>query len=229
MQPKVLQELTFETSGYLIFMRGALGATIVVSLDDYCRVRGVPKKAGGEDFYLLNKLAKLKGVSVPDAPIVTVRGRPSARVPFGTGPAIIEMQKSKNILDSYGYYHPQSFIVLGKLLGVVNDSATLHRTDESVSAIDSYVRSEEMLFKVLRSLAYERFIAHCFKQKLTGEHLKRAFHEWFDAFATRRFIHSYCGMVYPDATLMNLDAQLSDLSEALQARRTKILARWGQC
>ena len=36
-----------------------LGSCLAVKADAYAQVRGFPKRAGAEDFYLLNKLAKL--------------------------------------------------------------------------------------------------------------------------------------------------------------------------
>jgi len=206
----------------------SLGATMVVDMSAYCRVRGVPKKAGGEDFYLLNKLAKLNGVLVPVSPVVSIKGRPSSRVPFGTGPAIIAMQKSDHLISSYRFYHPDSFKVLGKLLRVVDNSAAQNDV-QGLELLDDFIRSDEHLFDVLSNLGYERFITHCSTQKILGEKLKRAFHEWFDAFATRRFIHTYCDTVFSDVSLSALDNGLCTLSDALQGRRTRILARWGQC
>ena len=39
-----------------------LGSCLAAQADAYCKVRGFPRRAGGEDFYLLNKLAKLGAV-----------------------------------------------------------------------------------------------------------------------------------------------------------------------
>ena len=37
-----------------------IGSTMAVSANHYAKVRGFPKREAGEDFYLLNKLAKVK-------------------------------------------------------------------------------------------------------------------------------------------------------------------------
>ena len=40
-----------------------LGSCLAVKADAYAQVRGFPKRAGAEDFYLLNKLAKLGAIA----------------------------------------------------------------------------------------------------------------------------------------------------------------------
>lgn len=66
----------------------ALGSAMAFPLWAYRRVGGITPLQGGEDFYLMQKFAKTGHLllSCPDA--VRPQGRPSARVPFGTGPAI---------------------------------------------------------------------------------------------------------------------------------------------
>ncbi len=41
----------------------SLGSCIAISADAYAKVRGFPRRAAGEDFYLLNKLAKVGAVT----------------------------------------------------------------------------------------------------------------------------------------------------------------------
>src|SRR5690606_34714388 len=54
----------------------------------HAAARGFPRRAAGEDFHLLRKLAKLGPIEVPAVPPVRVRSRRSDRVPFGTGPSV---------------------------------------------------------------------------------------------------------------------------------------------
>ena len=66
----------------------SIGSTIACHFEGYVKVRGMPCRSGGEDFYLLNKLAKVGNVvSLKGNPIL-LSGRVSPRVPFGTGPAL---------------------------------------------------------------------------------------------------------------------------------------------
>ncbi len=71
------------------YARHTLGSCLAVTFKGYASVRGFPKRAGGEDFYLLNKLAKTGPVArlagdcirtrIPRIPARTVRYRPRGR------------------------------------------------------------------------------------------------------------------------------------------------------
>ena len=59
----------------------ALGSTLAVTAPAYCQVRGFPQRNAAEDFYLLNKLAKIGEVRYPTGTAVNLRARLSHRVP----------------------------------------------------------------------------------------------------------------------------------------------------
>src|SRR5260370_15593309 len=65
-----------------------LGSTVAVHTLAYAKVRGFPRRAAGEDFYLLNKLAKVGSIAQLDGAPLIIRGRRSHRLPFGTGAAL---------------------------------------------------------------------------------------------------------------------------------------------
>jgi len=68
-----------------------IGSAIAISATHYAQVRGFPKRSGGEDFYLLNKLAKTGRIKNLQDPVIIIEARQSDRVPFGTGPAISQL------------------------------------------------------------------------------------------------------------------------------------------
>lgn len=63
-----------------------IGSLMTISFEAYAKVRGFPKRMAAEDFYMLNKLAKI-GPVITGGGKVTLIARPSNRVPFGTGAA----------------------------------------------------------------------------------------------------------------------------------------------
>jgi len=65
-----------------------LGSAFAVHARDYQRAGGMRRRAGGEDFYFLEALRKVGRVGLVPEATVYPSGRPSARVPFGTGPAV---------------------------------------------------------------------------------------------------------------------------------------------
>ena len=84
----------------------ALGSAMAFPLWAYLKVGGITPLQGGEDFYLMQKLAKC-GIVELTGGMVYPQGRVSHRVPFGTGPAValtIEEQSVK-----YPFYSKHGF------------------------------------------------------------------------------------------------------------------------
>lgn len=81
-----------------------VGSTIAVHAEAYAKVRGMPKRAAGEDFHFLNKLAKVGPVHGLAGEPLILSSRISTRVPFGTGRA---MTQATNAFAPC--YHPDAF------------------------------------------------------------------------------------------------------------------------
>ncbi len=89
----------------------ALGSAFMVNARHYQRAGGMRRRTGGEDFYFLQALRKVGMIGVvPDA-LVYPSGRPSERVPFGTGPAVRKLAAGERM----GFYHPGCFAELARL------------------------------------------------------------------------------------------------------------------
>ncbi|MEM6791724.1 MAG: hypothetical protein AAF715_29670 [Myxococcota bacterium] len=82
-----------------------LGSTMAIEADHYAAVRGVPRRRGGEDFYLANKLRKLGPVVTPGTAPIRLQARRSRRVPFGTGPAVARLVATEEL----AVVHPNGF------------------------------------------------------------------------------------------------------------------------
>lgn len=204
----------------------ALGSTMCINIDDYCKVRGVPKRPAGEDFYLLNKLAKINGVVSLTKPELAIQGRDSQRVPFGTGPALRKIAQYGSALEGYRYYHPQSFKELGSLLFVLDNSAALLDSEAFVRSVEQGLLEYPVLMRVLASLDFELFLAHCRKQRLSGIKAYRAFHDWFDAFLTLKFIHACRDDFYSDVPMSDLLAHGAFFSASLLEQYERIQSNW---
>lgn len=101
----------------------ALGSAMAFTAKSYARVGGMSPLQGGEDFYLMQKFAKKgsisnvlvpgngwKSVPNPDysfSGMVFPQGRPSDRVPFGTGPAV--SLRMAELESKYPFYAPSAF------------------------------------------------------------------------------------------------------------------------
>jgi len=93
-----------------------VGSTIVCDAESYINVGGMNKRKAGEDFYFLEKLAKIDEIHKLDGATVFPSARISSRVPFGTG------QRVKRFTDQaqneYLLYNSESFEILKNWLEI---------------------------------------------------------------------------------------------------------------
>ncbi len=89
-----------------------LGSCLAVSFEGYAQVRGFPKRSGGEDFHLLNKLAKTGPVIRLAGDCIELASRHSQRAPFGTGAAVARISNAGMPLTLPLFYHPACFAAL---------------------------------------------------------------------------------------------------------------------
>lgn len=185
-----------------------IGSLIVVTPSAYAAVRGIPKRSGAEDFYFLNKLAKVGAVLKLKEPSLTIAGRPSQRVPFGTGPAITKINDMDDPLTEYRFYNPKCFAALKILLSIIAQAGqTIASTELLFSKIRDMMSEEEStaVIDALIAMKIEKQYKHL-SQKQDSESFKRAFHTWFDAFVTLRFIHLLRDAIYPNVCYADVQA-----------------------
>ena len=198
-----------------------VGSAIAVTPEAYAQVHGMPKRSGGEDFYFLNKLAKIGQVCTLDGPFLEVAGRPSTRVPFGTGPALVEIASLASPVQDYCFYHPMAFTHLDTLLTA---AGTYEHHAENPGHLFALLPEEHraIIEGVLVSLGFERFWRHQVQQG-RSQSFARLFHTWFDGFRTLKFIHGMRDQGYPDLTLSQLRDYQGLLSPDLVARIEALL------
>lgn len=177
-----------------------LGSTLVLHAQAYAAVRGYPRRSAAEDFYILNKIAKVAGVTYRDDLTIKLRARISTRVPFGTGPALAKIcdilhfeRNSENesalVGQTYQSYHPASFDLLSTALRYLDEVANNNATDHpKVTAI-----LETLGFAQISSILVDKYP--------TAVRRRQILHQWFDAGKTLRFIHQ-ARRYYPDQPLM---------------------------
>ena len=200
-----------------------IGSLIAVSSVAYAQVRGMPKRAGAEDFYLLNKLAKLGKIESLSEPLIRLSGRPSQRVPFGTGPALVKINSQYEKEVCFSVYHPRIFVVLGFVLSSVSEIEH-SSAEEDILLSQLTVKLSDKIEKqcvenILSDLGWSKQAAHLQKLK-TAEAIQKAFHVWFDAFITLRFIHELRDSLYPNIDLTELPRLLAEMPNAEIIRGT---------
>jgi hypothetical protein len=183
--------LQHANSPYAFF---TIGSILAFKAESYVKVRGFPKRSAGEDFYLLNKLAKLGHVEFLEEVTVELEARVSLRVPFGTGPAvqkIIELHANK---QDYCYYDPQVFHQLKLTL------AAFSQLWQQKEVLESWLESlPEQACSALKAIQFEKFVMN----QINSDQIQfnKQLIVWFDAFKTLKFIHSLRENYYPDIPL----------------------------
>jgi hypothetical protein len=161
-----------------------LGSTLIVQMECYAQVRGFPMRNAGEDFYLLNKLAKIKPIQyLVDDIVVKIKSRFSDRVPFGTGPALIQI-KALASSEDYKYYHPECFIYLKKWIEFLQD-----RWAQGGLKIDK--PSDKILLELYVFLNCENVFKRVSTQMTSQLRWQQFIHQWFDAFKGLKAVHFF--------------------------------------
>lgn len=199
-----------------------LGSTIAVHANSYAAVRGYPKRNAGEDFYLLNKVAKVDGVYYRPDTVIEVSARLSRRVPFGTGPALHSITAGLHDDPSgnfYQSYHPGSFQLLCEALRILEQLAHAARSD--VPGLWQQARATPP-GSLLEALRFDRVREAIVAQFADPFRRLRALNEWFDGAKTLRFIHA-ARHHYPDQSLLQTLANLpQDIAEHLKDPTSRV-------
>ncbi len=172
----------------------SIGSTLAINYESYAKVRGFPKRSAGEDFYILNKLRKIGGIYQPATPIIEIQGRPSARVPFGTGPALIKIMGYNNPVNDFVFYHPKIFCLLKNWLALLptlaaNPNYKLSNITKKIIGNNHDYCSTDQIHKVLLDLKIEQALIHAHEHSRTEQAFLNHMHIWFDALRTLKFIH----------------------------------------
>lgn len=177
--------LAYAGSPYAFY---TIGSALAFRWEAYCQVRGFPRRAAGEDFYLMNKLAKLGEVEqLPQR--ITLKPRLSARVPFGTGPATRALLANAPRQD----YNPKNFVALKcwlqqlpKICDRLINTATV-----------DYGELPETTIQALTALKIDALWQHILQQNINTQQAVHAAHQWFDGFKTLKFIHHLTQLHFP--------------------------------
>jgi hypothetical protein len=164
----------------------SVGSALAVHAEAYAGVRGFPRRQAGEDFHLLDKLAKIGDIAPASAAPIRIRARRSSRVPFGTGPAVRRYEALLAEGKEPSFYHPESFERLAVWLSAL-DAFAEHRNPQQLMAV---VDAHPPLRTALDSLgAIDAALAER-EQAPDAVRLRRRLHTSFGALQTLRLIHA---------------------------------------
>ncbi|MCH8891303.1 MAG: hypothetical protein IH827_09550 [Myxococcales bacterium] len=171
-----------------------IGSTVAVHATAYARVRGFPRRLAAEDFYLLNKLAKVGTIRSLHGEPIRLSARTSNRTPFGTGHALEHARGRERDAAPLCVYHPDVFSDLGAWLQTLHALAI---AGEAADPADLLAKSiggwpsadAERLRAPLEECgawaAARIGVKRCRTPATRAKHL----HGGFDAFRTLKLIH----------------------------------------
>jgi hypothetical protein len=207
----------------------AMGSCLAVRPGAYAEVRGFPKKNAAEDFYVLNKLAKVRSIVRLAGRPLLLDGRISDRVPFGTGRALSDLVSRRRALAGFRLYHPAVFAHLAAWLRVLEASAKSGgRVDVALGELprgNQFFRTELLVDSLEKMGAFPAMREAMDRSSGDPATMLRHFHTWFDAFRTRKLVHAlrdggltslHYREALAEAPFTGLSASTEDDAEALR-------------
>ena len=168
-----------------------IGSTITVDAHSYAVVRGFPRRNAAEDFYFLNKLAKIGPVITAASAPLRIAARVSDRVPFGTGAAIgLAQREGSGALPLF--YHPSTYVYLRTILNALQASSSTGYFDRH--SLQQSLRKQALdpapADAAMDALGFDAAVDKLLHASSSDpQQRRRALHCWFDAFRTMKFIH----------------------------------------
>ncbi|MFA7231880.1 MAG: hypothetical protein WC071_11475 [Victivallaceae bacterium] len=170
----------------------ALGSATVCTADAYVKAGGMRPRNAGEDFYFIQAALKTGAVGEVTGTRVFPSCRPSSRVPFGTGPRIRAILAGQELL----FYHPDVFAELGKMFSIVNNAKNIAEFESLPALFKQQLSVIAWNFLAIENNFESAWLKIFRNTRKDIPSLLQAFHVWFDAFKTLKFIH-YCENTAP--------------------------------
>ena len=174
----------------------AIGSAMACTGLAYAAITGMNRRQAGEDFYFLQQLAKTGPVETVAGTVVRPSGRPSHRVPFGTGRRVMRFLDGDGE-DEYRLYHPDSYRVIRQWLAAV----AAHPDDRGERLLSQARTMHSELHAFLAGQGFERSWDRLVEQASSPEALADQFRRWFDGFRTLKCIHHLRDSSWPDAPM----------------------------
>ena len=160
-----------------------IGSTTVCTAEAYALADGMPQRQAGEDFYFLQKLAKVVPVKTIDEVLVYPAARTSWRVPFGTGARITtRLEPGAGPVMAYA---PSSYRVLRDWLRAMLDTPNA----DAATLMHHAAAIDPALPAFLDQTAFPATWTRWRQTPLPPEKAAARIHTWFDAIKTLKLLH----------------------------------------
>jgi len=174
-----------------------IGSTMFCDVDSYIKIGGMNKKKAAEDFYFLEKLAKLVPIHKENSAKVYPSPRGSWRVPFGTGQRVNRFLAGTN--DEFLLYNPICFELLKKWHKIF--------FSDNILSADEYLTHAGRIDSSLQNFLIEQSFVDSWHKILNEttkkEQLQKQKYYWFDGFRTLKLIHYIRDNKFPNVNMFN--------------------------
>ena len=200
------------------FAFSTIGSTMICDFESYVKIGGMNKKKAAEDFYFMEKLAKITEIKKISNAKVYPSSRSSWRVPFGTGQRVNRFFAGTH--NEYLLYNPKTFDILKSWLKIYNSKEILDA--------EFYLKSASAIHKSL----YDFLVQNSFEDSWTkilnnsksDEQKQKQKQIWFDGFRTLKLIHYLRDNGFPLVNMFEALDQYFELTNYnLQFKRKEII------
>ncbi len=186
--------LTFAKSPFAIH---TIGSTMSCDAETYIKIQGMNKRKAAEDFYFMEKLAKITYIRQIKETRIYPSSRGSFRVPFGTGQRVNRYLSEER--NEYLLYNPESFRILKQWLEIFLPEKPF--TTESI--LSEAEKIDPLLFSFLLENKFDSGWPKIAVNAGSAKQLSKQKKMWFDGFRTLKFIHYLRDNGYPDINMFD--------------------------
>ena len=179
-----------------------VGSTIACDYETYIKAEGMNKRKAGEDFYFLEKIAKITDIKNIKSTTVYPSSRESWRVPFGTGPRLTRFLSNEK--NEYLLYNPICFYILKDWLLLFHSSGI----NKAKAYLEEAGKIHKELLNFLCSQNFERDFERILINSKDEIQLSKQKVKWFDGFRTLKLIHYLRDTAFP---LINMFDALDEM------------------
>ena len=182
-----LRSLRFTGTPYAFH---TVGSSFAVNAGIYCKEGGMNRRQGGEDFYFIQKVAQRGNFRECTGTCVVPSPRPSARVPFGTGPVVEKLvsRPGEKLLT----YSPGPFTILRTFFSewdqLYNENALPRLLQDQAEVLQDFLE-EQQFGTALKEIRQNAATPHTFRKRLW---------RWFNMFRILKFLHYARERGHPD-------------------------------
>lgn len=186
--------LSYASSPYAFH---SVGSTMVCDFESYIKIGGMNKRKAAEDFYFLEKLAKVVSIHKISQTKVFPSSRTSWRVPFGTGQRMNRFRAGT---------HDEFILFDFRIFEILKEWNAYYYSDEIMNVTEylSFAgKLNPLLKKFLELNSFEEQWKKIFSNAKSKEQIRKQKKIWFDGFRTMKLIHYLRDNGFPNINMFD--------------------------